>query len=258
MKNILEQAVNRIKTGGDFAMVTVIEASGSVPGKPGARILVSDTETTGTVGGGAIEKHAIELARECIRKKGTPFSKRIKTADLDMTCGGTATLFVEPFFAPAHLFIFGGGHISKELVPIAASIGFAVTVIDNRTDFSNRNDFPKAYQVLHNDSYSEAAKQIRPGSFAIAVTHGHAHDAEVLLELARINPPLPYIGMIGSKRKVPAIMDKLREKGIEPGKNIYAPIGLRLGGNSPSQIALSIAAEILGVLNEKPGLPHMR
>jgi xanthine dehydrogenase accessory factor len=90
------------------------------------------------------------------------------------------------------------------------------------------------------------------------VTHGHAADQAVLAQLVRRDPPLRYIGMIGSRRKVRGALEALAGQGLEPGANLYAPIGLDLGGGSPAAIALAIAAELLGVLHGRGGLPHCR
>ena len=255
---VLEQFSGRIKDRVDFAMVTIVEVNGSAPARPGARMLVFANEIAGTIGGGALEKYGIERAREILTENSGHHFERIKTADIGMTCGGAVSMFIEPFFAAPSLWVFGGGHVASAMVPLAASMGFAVTVVDNRAQFAKEENFPRNVQVKHAESYAEVAREVPDGAFAVVVTHGHAHDQQVLLELARREPALPYIGMIGSKRKVPTAFEYLRSAGVEPGANIYAPIGLNLGGNTPSQIALSVVSELLGVLHGKDTLPHMK
>jgi len=255
--DILERAVERAKAGEAVAIVTVIETSGSVPGKTGFRMIVTPGETEGTVGGGALEKEAIREARELLAARASARTVRIKVSDIDMQCGGEVSIFIEPCRPAAALWIFGGGHIAKALVPMAAGAGFSVTVVDHRPEFADKARFPQASRTL-SAPYAEAAGSMPPGAFVVIVTHGHAHDAEVLIESARIEPPLPYIGMIGSRHKVAATLETLRAAGVTPGPNLYTPIGLDLGGGTPGEIALSIASEILGVLNGRRGLPHCR
>ena len=174
-----------------------------------------------------------------------------------MSCGGTAVLFVEPLRAAPHLWIFGAGHIAAALAPLAASVGFRAVVVDDRPAFADPARFPEATRVVCGE-WAELARGVDPGSFVAIATHGHEHDEEVLAEVAAIEPALPYIGMIGSRGKVPGILARLRARGISVGENVFSPIGLDLGGGSPAEIAISIASEILGVLHGKAGLPHCR
>jgi len=254
---ILEQAVEKFRDGEEFAMITVVNTSGSIPAKIGARMIVNADATEGTIGGGALENSAITRARTLLSKKGKGCLVRIKSNELNMNCGGEVTLFFESFYPRPGLWIFGGGHIALELVPLANSIGFSVTVVDIRPDFANKNRFPNAFPIIP-ASYAEAAGKVPADSFVVILTHKHLNDEEVLLEVAGLKPPLPYIGMIGSARKVQLACEKLRAAGYEPGKNIYSPIGLDIGGGDPAEIAVSIASELLGVLHKKSGLPHCR
>ncbi|MCP4603165.1 MAG: hypothetical protein GY847_22065 [Proteobacteria bacterium] len=257
MSDVLNKALEKQKSGVDFAMITVVEVFGSVPAQVGSKMIVMEDETHGTVGGGSLEKDAIEQAISLIENRGKATLVRIDVAVLDVKQAGTATLFIEPFLSAQRLWIFGGGHVAKALVPIAASVGFAVTVVDNRPEFADANRFPDAGKVVC-AKYAETAQTVPTGSFVVIMTHGHSHDETVLTEAAALEPSLPYIGMIGSTEKVPAILKNLKRSGIEPGPNIYSPIGLELGGRSPQEIALSIASELLGVFHGKRHLPHCR
>jgi xanthine/CO dehydrogenase XdhC/CoxF family maturation factor len=87
----------------------------------------------------------------------------------------------------------------------------------------------------------------------LAATH-----AELLAAMARKEPRLPYVGMIGSSRKIAKAIADMKAAGIDPGPDVYAPVGLDLGGDTPGEIALAIASQILGVLHGKEGLPHYR
>jgi xanthine dehydrogenase accessory factor len=254
---ILEQAVIKFKDGEEFVLATVVNTSGSVPAEVGFRMIVSARSTDGTVGGGSLEKRIIEKARGILEKKAMGCLVKVTVGELGMHCGGEASVYLEPFYSKPDLWIFGGGHIAYELAPLASSAGFRVTVVDNRVEYADKNRFPAAGQVLKKD-YSKAARAIPSGSYVVIVTHEHAHDEEILLEAARLSPPLPYIGMIGSKKKVKHTLERLKSNDIEIGNNIYSPIGLDIGGGSPAEIAVSIVSELLGVLHKKKGLPHCR
>ncbi len=254
---ILESAIDRARQGEPVALVTVVESSGSVPGKTGFRMLVTPTATDGTVGGGALEKEAIREARELLAGRGSARTVRIKVSDIDMQCGGEVVLLIEPLAAACPAWIFGGGHIAQALAPLAVAAGFGVTVVDHRPEFADPPRFGGRARTICGD-YAEAARRIPAGAFVVIVTHGHSHDTEVLLEAARIEPRLPYIGMIGSRHKVAETRRRLAEAGVDPGPNLYTPVGLDLGGDTPGEIAVAIVSEMLGVRHGRTGLPHCR
>jgi xanthine dehydrogenase accessory factor len=152
--------------------------------------------------------------------------------------------------------ILGGGHISQPLARFLAMLDFAVTVVDDRPEFANDARFPEVSQVLCGDFVSILAKQDIDGKTAvIIVTRGHRHDLECLRSV--IEKPAGYIGMIGSRRKVRAIFDCLEIEAVaaEKIKAVRAPIGLDIGAQTPEEIALSIAAEIVAAFRGGSGTP---
>ena len=252
------ERIAALKTmGTDFVIVTVVETTGSVPAKVGFKMVVTAEGVEGTVGGGALENELTRQARDLLITRGKACLLKLNVNALDMACGGELTSFLEPFFAKAELWIFGGGHIAKYLVPLAASICFRVIVVDERAEFSTKERFAHAFKVL-NTSYPEAVRKIPVNAYVVILTHKHSHDQQVLLAATGIKPPLPYIGMIGSQKKVTNAFAKLTKAGIAIGENIFSPIGLDIGGGSPAEIAVSITAEIQGVLHGKKNLPHCR
>jgi xanthine dehydrogenase accessory factor len=253
----LRRTLALLGDGEDLVLVTVVAAAGSVPPRVGFRMAVTAAATEGTVGGGALENEAIRLARALLAGDGGARLERLDLAALGMACGGEVTLFLEPFRAAPRLWIFGGGHIGKALVPIAAAAGFGVTVVDNRPEFADPARFPGAARTICMP-YDDAAALVPAGAFAVIVTHGHMHDGALLDALVRRRPRLPYVGMIGSARKIAVMLDGIRAAGVDPGPDVYAPIGLDLGGDSPGEIAVAVAAQILGVRHRKDGLPHYR
>jgi xanthine dehydrogenase accessory factor len=257
MSNIFNEISQLLETSGDAVLVTIVEVHGSAPTRVGDKMLVFSEGTCGTVGGGSLEKLLIEKAQILLSSDHNGYLEKIDTNDIDMECGGNILAFLEPLRSGKNLWIFGGGHIAKALVPMVEALGFRVTVVDNRKEFAAKERFNGKAHTLFGD-YLELISRIPQGAFSVIVTHGHLHDKEILKSLAQIKPKLPYIGMRGSIHKVSKIIDEITAEGIELGGNLFAPIGLELGGNSPAQIALSIASEIQAVSQGKTGLPHCR
>jgi xanthine dehydrogenase accessory factor len=157
-------------------------------------------------------------------------------------------LLFEPAYQSPHLLILGGGHISKPLVKMASILGYNTTVVDDRPVFANTIRFPEADQVVCQDfdNFMKNMK-ISPDTFVVIITRGHKHDLECLREV--VVKPAAYIGMIGSRKKVKAVLMQLESEGIsaEKLKGVYSPIGLDIGSETPEEIALSILAEIVSV-----------
>ncbi len=247
---------------------TIVSSEGSSPRKAGAAMAVSPSgRIFGTIGGGGLERYCVEKALE-VHKSGQGFVREFKLSeaekgDVSMICGGNVSVsftffdcvktsdeelkafFREDVQNPV-LYVFGGGHVGSELVPVMEHLGFDVTVIDSRPEFATRERHTKAKNVILGD-YSDISKyvQIKKGDYVAIMTHGHAGDRDVLLQVARTEAS--YIGCIGSRRKVSMTQQYLRDNGISEQRisEIHAPIGLELYGDTPAEIAISIAAEII-------------
>jgi xanthine dehydrogenase accessory factor len=159
------------------------------------------------------------------------------------------SLLVEPLGAGGTLFLFGGGHVSQKLAPLADTLGFRIVVVDDRPEFANRQCFPHGQDFIIPASFEQAVEQcdVDADSYLVIVTRGHLHDKTVLAQALRT--PAAYIGMIGSIRKRNAIYDELRREGFSDMdfSRVYSPIGLKIGAESPEEIAVSIAAELIQV-----------
>lgn len=146
------------------------------------------------------------------------------------------------------LILCGGGHVSLELAHIAARLEFEVVVIDGRPEFANDARFPMVHQVLCMP-FEEALDQLgsRDTDFYAILTRGHAFDKECLAHVLR--GQYAYVGMIGSRTKVAAVYKALREEGFsqEILDGVHSPIGLSIGGQTPAEIAVSIAAQLVQV-----------
>ena len=147
-----------------------------------------------------------------------------------------------------HVLILGAGHISKALEVLLYQIGYQCTVIDDRPHMAKPEKFLSNTTVLCGD-YAPLLEGLNLNMYAgaIVVTRGHMFDKECLLPL--LPTAIPYIGMLGSKRRVAVVKNILRREGIETvSERLYAPVGLDIGSETPEEIALSIVAEFISVL----------
>ncbi|UCF91579.1 MAG: XdhC family protein [Desulfobacterales bacterium] len=155
-------------------------------------------------------------------------------------------LFVEPIEPDAVLYLFGAGHVSTFIAPLAKMVGFRVCVIDDRPEFANAERFPNADEFIvcpFADAFQRIA--VTAASYVSIITRGHIHDREVLRAALQANPA--YIGMIGSQRKRQMIYQSLLDEGIAPERleRVSSPIGLEIGAETPEEIAVSIVAELI-------------
>ncbi|GAB4289151.1 MAG: XdhC/CoxI family protein [Myxococcota bacterium] len=233
------------------ALVTVIESGGSVPRKPGAKMLVTAEGQWGSIGGGEIERQAIERARELLVSGGcAEVFERHLTRDLGMCCGGSMKLFLEPMIPNPELIIFGAGHIGRALCAMAAMAGFDVVVCDGREEWLNGERFPDAKRlILEEPEGAVTSLGIRKDSFAVIVTHEHSIDEATVKRILRLTELPRYIGMIGSRRKRENFVERLTAAGIERSliERVHTPVGLNIGALTPEEIAVSIVAELIAV-----------
>jgi xanthine dehydrogenase accessory factor len=151
------------------------------------------------------------------------------------------------------VYIFGAGHVSQQLAPLATLVGFSTVVLDDRQEFANRERFPNAAEVIVLDSFQRALEGLETNadSYLVLVTRGHAHDQTVLRQA--LSTKAGYIGMIGSRRKRDAIYAALGKEGFsrQDFDRVFSPIGLAIGAETPEEIAVSILAELIQVRAEK-------
>ncbi len=161
--------------------------------------------------------------------------------------------YVELLTSAPKLIIFGGGHISVPMAQLGKLLGFEVTVIDDRPEFVTRERFKDADRLICSD-YDLAFNELKEykNSYYVVVTPGHKKDLQSVRNI--LNRSYAYVGMIGSRTKVAKVQKALREEGYsdEKRKELHAPIGLPIGGQTPAEIAVSIAAEIIKERNEIP------
>ncbi|MZP30055.1 xanthine dehydrogenase [Heliobacterium undosum] len=184
-------------------------------------------------------QEAVTLVEASLRS-GRVASKRVSLE------GEAARLLAEPFYPPDELVILGGGHVSQALVPVAVILGYRVTVVDDRPAFAAPERFPGAAKVICDD-FVRAIEglHLQPSCAVAIITRGHRHDLRCLEAL--VGRQLGYLGMIGSRRRVQLIKEHLRSSGVSEEKieRVQMPIGLPIGAQTPEEIAVSIAAQLI-------------
>src|SRR2546430_11351429 len=251
--DVYDELIRLRKLGQKCAIATIVQVRGSIPSFESAKLLVrEDGSMIGTIGGGCVEAEVWNAAREVMeteKSKHMSFNLGQDAAyDNGLICGGQLDVFVEPVIPSPSAIIFGAGHISKSLCKVASLAGFATTIVDNRETFANRGRFPEADEIFA-EEYEEVFPKliVHDSPYVIIVTRGHRDDMRVLRWAAAT--AARYVAMIGSKRKVISVIKELEKEGLsrEQLARIYAPMGLEIGAESPEEIAISVAAEMIAV-----------
>jgi xanthine dehydrogenase accessory factor len=256
--DIYQEIVELRRQGRCAALATIINRKGSTPRKDATKMLITaDGRQFGTLGGGCTEADILREAMTVMRlerPKILAFDLTEDDAeDSGLICGGTMEVFVEPILPDPYLFIFGAGHVGKSISEAVTKVGFKVAVVDDRIKYANRERFPEV-DSLHAEDWDEAFNKlsITESSYIVIATRGHNHDLACLRFALR--SPARYIGLLGSKRKTRLFFEKLEKEGIDPSDfdRVYAPVGIDIGSESPEEIAVSIAAELIAVRKNKP------
>ena len=160
--------------------------------------------------------------------------------------------YAEQYNYDGRVFIFGAGHVARELVPLLSHLGFKCVVIDDRDEFAKPEVFPTAHKVLLADytKLNEVCK-LNCMDYAVVMTRGHIHDANC--ERFLLTTPVPYIGVMGSKNKAKLARETLLSEGYSEKQlaRIKTPIGLDIGSETPAEIAVSIAAQLIEVRSKR-------
>lgn len=154
--------------------------------------------------------------------------------------------YAEPLSHAGSVYVFGGGHVSAETVPLLASLDFRVVLFEERPDFCTAERFPDAAERILG-SYANISEHVRltKDDYVVILTRGHQGDFDALLHAMRTD--VTYIGVIGSRHKVAEVNERLVQSGIDRADlgRIHSPIGLSIGAVTPMEIAVSIAGELI-------------
>jgi xanthine dehydrogenase accessory factor len=260
--DIYEKILELEKNNQSFVIATVVNTSGSVPGKTGFKMVIKNDGTAfGTVGGGAIEVEVIKEAvkrlpagesgiKEYLLSDNESLEKSEKTV-IPMKCSGQAAIYYEVHGSLTTIYIFGGGHVGHALLYFLSPLNYHTILVDNRKEFASAEKNPLADEIIYIE-YNDFLKEFSPpvNSFAVILTHGHKYDYEILKKIYERKLDFKYVGVIASKSKASSMIHTLKEELSNDTdlSNLHTPIGLKIGGNTAEEIALAIAAEIQSII----------
>lgn len=144
------------------------------------------------------------------------------------------------------VYLFGGGYVAQEVAKLLPNLEFEYIVLEERSEFAKKELFPDAKRIVVVDYADFSAQvEIKNSDYVIVVTNGHTKDTLVLESLLKNSPA--YIGVIGSRHKKIHVENYLAEKGFSEDliKQIIMPIGLDIKAETPSEIAISIVAQLI-------------
>ena len=263
--SLVSSAVEQVLESGSRGVIATVAET--VAGGPavGAKLLVRDSgEIVGSLGNAELDEAVARHAPTFMRTRDEARAIKLRDFAPDAPLADTKILF-ERVEAEPRLVIAGAGHVGASLARLGASVGYQVTLIDDRAEFVDRNQFAgvaeQGIKLVAAEDWQRAVRDAigngRGVSVAI-VTRGHKQDEECLRAAIESKPD--YVGMIGSKRRTNIVLDKLREEGADEHelKKVRAPIGLDIGAVSPEEVALSILAEIVAERRGGEGAPLSR
>ena len=227
-----------------YAVATIVEATGSTPRTEGKMLVYTDGRSAGTIGGGLAELRAKKDAADAIRcgkNRLVRYEVVPQAAASGMACGGALQVFIEVYGTRPLLVVCGGGHVGTCVLRAAKLTGFELWLFDDRSQ--------EAVPVAGDFYKGIAAQAVSPGAFFVICGHSHTQDGEALH--AALGKDASYVGMLGSRRKIAALFERLRSLGVPQAQldTVCTPIGFDLGGETPEELAIAILAQILLVKN---------
>ena len=269
-RDIYEEIVEARRSGKRAALATIVARKGSTPRRDPAKMLVfQNGQQIGSIGGGCVEA---EVCREALSvtssEKPRLMSFELKDDDAQesgLLCGGTMEVYVEPILPIPNLVILGAGHVGQCVASIATTIGFELTIVDDRIKYASKDRFPEAGSLIV-DPWESALQRLKitESSYILIATRGHQYDL-CCLRFA-VQSSAKYVGLLGSRRKTRLLFETLEREGLDPSlfQKVFAPVGLEVGSETPEEIAISIAAELVAIRKNldvqplKKSLRHLR
>lgn len=257
--DFFEQAGDLTRRGVPFATATVVRAEKPTSGKPGDRAIVTlDGVMSGWIGGSCAQPTVIREARQAILDDQSRLIRlsteaedgavREGVVERTMTCfsGGTLEIFIEPHPPRPRLLIVGNLPVARALAQLGKAMSYHVLAVvppeDSPEGIDDGAAMAHADEVLHD--FDAIADRVTPLTFAVIASHGHYDEQALRAVLAT---PVPYVGLVASRKRAAALIDELRRGGLsETALNrLEAPAGLDIGARRGDEIALSIMAEVI-------------
>ena len=266
--SVWAEAVAAAAGGSPVVVATLIRvpAGGLPPGgrSLGVKVLVRrDGSRLGDLGGGPFEEAVAADALTAFSAAPRPAVQALyytsegeRVRRLETQPDAACQVMLEVVEARPVLLVVGAGHIGQSLTRLGGYVGFSVTVLDDRPDFANRERLPEADRILCGDLVeSLRGFPIDSNTYVVLVSRGHKEDELALREV--VTSSAAYMGMIGSRRRVTAVLQHLAHDGFpqEALERVRTPIGLDIGAETPEEIAVSIIAEVIKARRGGTGRP---
>jgi len=245
---IYEAALNAMREGEAVVLATIVGTGSSSPRGPGAKMLVyADGGTVGTVGGGPSEAWVVDQAQQALAEGRSRLISQ-STEEAEDVCAADLSCFIDVLLPEPTLLIVGAGHIGQAVASMGAWLGYRIVVLDERPSEVVPERFPDADALLCGSLRQELASYpLGEHVYVILVTPHHSDDEQALAVLA--DSEVPYIGLLGGKRRTEATFARARTMGVSETflEQIHTPIGIDIAAETPKEIAVSIMADVIAV-----------
>ncbi|MGI9613046.1 MAG: XdhC family protein [Acidimicrobiales bacterium] len=250
---LLAELLAAVERREPVVFATVVDSKRSVPRRPGSKMLVyGDGRIAGTIGGGEMESRVVTEALDVL-STGRP--RRLTYSLLDPAtgdpgvCGGEVELYLEPHMPTSTIFVVGIGHVGQAVVELASWLGYRVVAWDDRSEVVEspirQADGSELTVVTGPMAEVVDSEPIDAHTRVVMVTRNVSLDVDLLPPL--LASPAPYIGLMGSERRWSTTRQKLADVGVSAEElgRVHAPIGVEIAAETPSEIAVSIMAEVI-------------
>jgi len=256
-REVFPELIRQVELGEKVVLVTVVTTQGSSPRDVGSKMLVGAQQCWGSVGGGNLEFHLQQKAREMIHG-AAPCAGLMKfnlAASLGQCCGGVVEAYLELYGeVMKEVVVFGAGHVGEELVALMNGLSWKVHWIDSRESFLEGKDgLYSQLKVIHEPEPQDFVEEISPGAAVVILTHSHDLDFQILMHCIK-RQDLAYTGLIGSRAKWNRFQKMLLERGFSQERidQVTCPVGrLKIRSKHPKKVALSIVSQLLETLEDQ-------
>ncbi|MCW2477635.1 XdhC family protein [Candidatus Symbiopectobacterium sp. NZEC135] len=248
---LFTQAAELEKNNRAFAFIQIVESRGSTPRHNASMLVDEDGNSTGTIGGGMMERLVLEQAKEALAQgQSRVFSGRMARQGegaVGSDCGGAMKIHIAVQPRRPQLILLGAGHVNRAIAVVAAPLGFEIALMDTWKENLDHPDLPPASRKLLVESFTAGIQQLTLDDNCYVVIATNHQDREALEHT--IGNPVRYLGLLASRRKIQTFRAELEKQGVDAADiaALRSPIGLDIGAETPEEIAISVIAEILQV-----------
>ena len=257
MSTLFTIAAELEKQNTPFALANIIETKGIAPRHSAQMLIKADGSTTGTIGGGMLERYVIEQAVEAIALgEGRIVTGSMTSAGpqtLEVNDGSAVRVLISVFGQRSHLILVGAGHVNRAIAQVAQTLGFTITVIDTYAQSLNAAHFPPQAALVQTDDLANGLEQLVIDRNSYVVIATNREERAAVLKLAAFD--MRYLGILAGRTRTQKLFEHLLKQGVAQARidAIHAPVGLDIGAETPEEIAVSVLAEILAVKNDASG-----